>query len=777
MKLYQNKIENLLLNQIHELEKHSFLEEPAFLYYKTLLEEVKENLLNQEFRITVVGEFSSGKSTFLNCLIGKDLLPKGVSETTATITYIHNVIPSHQYCDKAIVHYSNSSKSETIISLREDENALKEFVSTMSKELNVVEEVKSVHLYTTFKGITENVVLIDTPGSNGTARGHIELAIREIQKAHASLCLFHLRGFGESDLAYVKEISQYQKSIFYVMNFIDEIKKHEGESIETKLEEFKQQINELVYEGKPNNAKVYGISALLGLVSKDHSIKSLYNSDNSLELTLDKREELYSKSMIKSLELDLYSYVNSGDRVRTFYNSIGQKLHTLASDLYDLFEGKKEIAEVKINKTELVLVSKKLDYFNEKIEANKEKVKTHLSAQQVDLDKSAVEYLKEGVKEIGNQIKLEVDKETLESLEFNIDNMYNNMVRSEVQALQNKLSTFLQKRLSEINSQIREHIHEYIPMVVVDKSGDLKFVASADFNFTNVELKSKSKKMVNELSQLNDKIENELSIKDNKHAVLQSEKAQLAQEIKQKGIKVEQINRTSDSQKIMLGAKPSPIKKTIKVKEDRSSSIGWLIQPFFGKKEVDKIVYCNTNVNEWIRKNNQIELDSKNKIKTLDMTICKINDKIDEYKGVVEGKDVEIKILQRKKETLENNLSNEKKMIELYKTNARNEFLKKQKKQIIEKVNDVLIPPNGIIYNELREVSRVNIVENIKMLEEINMKYYDQMVQEYEAKLRAILVNIQGEENTIEVEGLANNLLSLKLTKKYFEENILSILN
>jgi hypothetical protein len=575
----------------------------------------------------------------------------------------------------------------------------------------------------------------------------------------------------------VKEISQYQKSIFYVMNFIDEIKKHEGESIETKLEEFKQQINELVYEGKPNNAKVYGISALLGLVSKDHSIKSLYNSDNSLELTLDKREELYSKSMIKSLELDLYSYVNSGDRVRTFYNSIGQKLHTLASDLYDLFEGKKEIAEVKINKTELVLVSKKLDYFNEKIEANKEKVKTHLSAQQVDLDKSAVEYLKEGVKEIGNQIKLEVDKETLESLEFNIDNMYNNMVRSEVQALQNKLSTFLQKRLSEINSQIREHIHEYIPMVVVDKSGDLKFVASADFNFTNVELKSKSKKMVNELSQLNDKIENELSIKDNKHAVLQSEKAQLAQEIKQKGIKVEQINRTSDSQKIMLGAKPSPIKKTIKVKEDRSSSIGWLIQPFFGKKEVDKIVYCNTNVNEWIRKNNQIELDSKNKIKTLDMTICKINDKIDEYKGVVEGKDVEIKILQRKKETLENNLSNEKKMIELYKTNARNEFLKKQKKQIIEKVNDVLIPPNGIIYNELREVSRVNIVENIKMLEEINMKYYDQMVQEYEAKLRAILVNIQGEENTIEVEGLANNLLSLKLTKKYFEENILSILN
>ena len=137
MKLDKNKIEDLFFNEIQELENYSFLKETSFLYYKTILEDVKENLLNKEFRITVVGEFSSGKSTFLNCLIGKDLLPKGVNETTATITYIHNVPETHQYCDKAIVHYNNSSKSETMISLREDENALKEFVSTMSKELNV----------------------------------------------------------------------------------------------------------------------------------------------------------------------------------------------------------------------------------------------------------------------------------------------------------------------------------------------------------------------------------------------------------------------------------------------------------------------------------------------------------------------------------------------------------------------------------------------------------------------------------------------------------------
>jgi hypothetical protein len=778
MKLDQNKIENLLLNQIHELEKHSFLEEPAFLYYKTLLEKIKENLLNKEFRITVVGEFSSGKSTFLNCLIGKDLLPKGVNETTATITYIHNVVPSHQYCDKAIVHYNNSLKSDTIISLQEDENALKEFVSTMSKELNVVEEVKSVHLYTTFKGITENVVLIDTPGSNGTARGHRELAIREIQNAHASLCLFHLRGFGESDLAYVKEISQYQKSIFYVMNFIDEIKKHEGESIETKLEEFKQQINELVYEGKPNNAKVYGISALLGLVSKDHSIRSLYNSDNSLELTLEKREELYSKSMIKSLELDLYSYVNSGDRVRTFYNSIGQKLHTLFSDLYDLFEGKKEIAEVKINKTELDLVSKKLDYFNEKTEANKEKVKTHLSAQQGDLENSAVEALKEGVKDIGNQIKLEVDKETLETLEFNIDNMYNNMVRSEVQALQNKLTTFLQKRLSEINSQIRDHIHEYIPMVVLEKSGELKFVTSADINLTNVELESKKKELNKDLSELNDKIVEKRYVFEKDKHLLQSKKNHVVQEINQKNIKIEENKVFYEIQKRNLGTKPLAQKETIKVKEDRTSLIGRVfIQPLFGKKDVENIIDSNANVNEWIRKFNQITIGYSNTEKILLSNIENIKNKISDTESNLNILDNDIRSLQKKKDHFQKKLDIIKQDSEFYKTNARNEFVKSQRKQIIEKIDDVLMPPSGIIYIELHKASRVNIAENINMIEEVNMKYYDQKVQEYEAKLRAILVNIEGDESTHEVEGLDKNLLSLKERKECFEENILPILN
>ena len=51
---------------------------------------------NNEFRITIVGEFSSGKSTLIDALIGKDILPHSTSEPTATLTYIHSVENGHR---------------------------------------------------------------------------------------------------------------------------------------------------------------------------------------------------------------------------------------------------------------------------------------------------------------------------------------------------------------------------------------------------------------------------------------------------------------------------------------------------------------------------------------------------------------------------------------------------------------------------------------------------------------------------------------------------------
>ena len=50
------------------------------------LKRFRERLLDKEFRIAVVGEFSSGKSTFINAILGKDILNHATTETTAVVT-------------------------------------------------------------------------------------------------------------------------------------------------------------------------------------------------------------------------------------------------------------------------------------------------------------------------------------------------------------------------------------------------------------------------------------------------------------------------------------------------------------------------------------------------------------------------------------------------------------------------------------------------------------------------------------------------------------------
>lgn len=47
-----------------------------------------EMLMQEQFHMAVVGEFSRGKSTFVNALIGKNILPSSKSPTTAIISKI-----------------------------------------------------------------------------------------------------------------------------------------------------------------------------------------------------------------------------------------------------------------------------------------------------------------------------------------------------------------------------------------------------------------------------------------------------------------------------------------------------------------------------------------------------------------------------------------------------------------------------------------------------------------------------------------------------------------
>lgn len=255
------------LNEIEEL-KHipDFHEQLSFF---------QNRFEDDEFRIAVVGEYSTGKSTFLNALIGKDILGHATRETTAAVTKIVNVSPDDPRCGTGRVSLFDCSTINV-----DDLRSLAQYTTTKSTFCNVAAEVESVEICYPILGNDVNVVFVDTPGLNGIADGHYERTVELVRQAHTCIYLLHLHGLKETDKAFIRMISQYQKHFIFVLNCIDELKVSEGDDLEQILIQQAKILRETVFQDSQHiHFDICGISALHALVYVDHDIVRLYSND------------------------------------------------------------------------------------------------------------------------------------------------------------------------------------------------------------------------------------------------------------------------------------------------------------------------------------------------------------------------------------------------------------------------------------------------------------------------------------------------------------------
>ena len=294
----------LLESIVRDLKKLDAIKQDSF--FSDTLNNIELTTAKKAFKIAVVGEFSTGKSTFINAMIGRDLLSHATQEVTATITNIHNVSRSdkrYKTCD--VTCYDGS-----VIHL-EDDGKLVEFTTTQSRERNVVQDIQFVDYYTDFMEEGADVVIVDTPGLNGMADGHRELTLEEVKQANYCIYLFGIRGMADTDKAIIRQLSHYQNKFIFVLNFIDQIKSSEGEDVGEILDDIRCFLEEDVFSGqKDKEYRLFGVSSLKALASKDNRIKKLYQNDTR-DIGQEERESLYEESRFKNFEEYLGKAINN----------------------------------------------------------------------------------------------------------------------------------------------------------------------------------------------------------------------------------------------------------------------------------------------------------------------------------------------------------------------------------------------------------------------------------------------------------------------------------
>ncbi len=147
--------------------------------------------LEELFLIVVAGEFNSGKSSFLNALLGEQVLPEGVTPTTDAIT---------------LLQHGDEVSSE----LRSSGLRVTRFPAEVLRQLTIV----------------------DTPGTNAVIRHHEQLTHEFIPRA--DLVLFATsadRPFTESERGFLALIKEWGKKIIIVLNKIDILSEPEREQV------------------------------------------------------------------------------------------------------------------------------------------------------------------------------------------------------------------------------------------------------------------------------------------------------------------------------------------------------------------------------------------------------------------------------------------------------------------------------------------------------------------------------------------------------------------
>ncbi|HID64916.1 MAG TPA: GTP-binding protein [Anaerolineae bacterium] len=213
--------------------------------------------LDELFLLVTVGEFNSGKSAFINALLGQRFLAEGVTPTT---TRVH------------ILKYGERAATEP----------KEEFVLVATCPVDFLREIN----------------IVDTPGTNAIIRRHEEITADFVPRSDLVLFVTSAdRPFTESERLFLERIRNWGKKVVIVLNKIDIL---EGEADVEKVVGFITEHAQRLLGFAP---EVFPLSAKLALQAKT-------TADGA------QRDRLWEASRFAPLERYILETLDQESRIR-----------------------------------------------------------------------------------------------------------------------------------------------------------------------------------------------------------------------------------------------------------------------------------------------------------------------------------------------------------------------------------------------------------------------------------------------------------------------------
>ena len=254
----------------------------------------------RNIEVFVIATMSSGKSTLINALLSKKLLPSSNEACTATITKVINTNQEN---------YSAKAYSEKRELLYKEYNISYEKM----KEWNNNEKISEIEIHGVIpfvnKERTLNLTLIDTPGPNNSQNiEHQKILerhlVENINENTMILYVLNATQLGITDDSnlldkLIKNVGNNTKNIIFALNKLDCFNEEDDDKLEIILKNTKDYLEEKGVE----NPNIFPVAALPALAIKSEpqdELEKLHRNFYINIMNIDKNLHLEKYSVMKS---------------------------------------------------------------------------------------------------------------------------------------------------------------------------------------------------------------------------------------------------------------------------------------------------------------------------------------------------------------------------------------------------------------------------------------------------------------------------------------------